>query len=67
MITITVNEKKHSFSHPITLLEVLNQLDSVQNGIAIAINNTIIQKRKWPETTLENNDDVLIITATQGG
>ncbi|TYB78012.1 sulfur carrier protein ThiS [Bizionia gelidisalsuginis] len=67
MVTITVNEKKHSFPQSITLFEVLTQLEISQNGIAIAINNNIIQKSKWPKTTLANTDALLIIKATQGG
>lgn len=67
MVTITVNEKKHSFPQSTTLLEVLIQLEISQNGIAIAINNTIIQKSKWSKTTLANTDALLIIKATQGG
>ena len=67
MVTITVNEKKHSFPQSTTLLEVLIQLEIPQNGIAIAINNNIIQKSKWSKTTLANTDALLIIKATQGG
>lgn len=67
MVTITVNEKKHSFPQSTTLLEVLIQLEISQNGIAIAINNNIIQKSKWSKTTLANTDALLIIKATQGG
>jgi sulfur carrier protein len=37
-----------------------------QNGIAIAINNTIIPKR-WHLHYLNETDDILIISATQGG
>lgn len=67
MVNITVNEKKHSFPQSTTLLEVLIQLEISQNGIAIAINNNIIQKSKWSKTTLANTDALLIIKATQGG
>jgi len=67
MVTITVNEKKHSFPQSTTLLEALIQLEISQNGIAIAINNNIIQKSKWSKTTLVNTDALLIIKATQGG
>jgi len=67
MVTITVNEKKHSFPQSTTLLDVLIQLEISQNGIAIAINNNIIQKSKWSKTTLANTDALLIIKATQGG
>jgi sulfur carrier protein len=38
-----------------------------QNGIAIAINNTIIPKQNWHLHYLNETDDILIISATQGG
>jgi thiamine biosynthesis protein ThiS len=42
-------------------LEILKQ-----NGIAIAINNTIIPKQNWHLHYLNETDDILIISATQG-
>ena len=38
-----------------------------QNGVAVAVNNTVIPKSLWGDKTISNNDCVLIIKATQGG
>lgn len=38
-----------------------------QNGIAVAVNNTVVPKIKWNEYLLHETDDILIISATQGG
>ncbi|MHC0443801.1 sulfur carrier protein ThiS [Flavobacterium sp. 3-218] len=38
-----------------------------QNGIAVAVNNTVVPKTKWNEYLLHETDDILIISATQGG
>lgn len=38
-----------------------------QNGIAVAINNQVIPKSLWAETSLKEKEEVLIIKATQGG
>ena len=43
------------------------ELPGKKKGIAIALNNRIIPLSVWAETILNNNDSVLIITATQGG
>ncbi len=67
MITIKINEKEHRLPETNSLQEFLEQLPIVQNGIAIAINQNIIPKDKWPTTTLADNDNILIIKATQGG
>ncbi|SHI41177.1 sulfur carrier protein ThiS [Flavobacterium terrae] len=54
-----------------TTLSVQDLLDlefpNKQNGIAFAINNSVIPKTDWATTTLSETDDILIITATQGG
>jgi sulfur carrier protein len=54
-----------------TTLSVQDLLDlefpKKQNGIAFAINNSVIPKTDWATTTLSETDDILIITATQGG
>lgn len=38
-----------------------------QNGIAVAINNTVIPKSNWNSHRIQETDDILIISATQGG
>ena len=37
------------------------------NGIAIAVNENIIPKNEWDKYILQENDNVLLIRATQGG
>ncbi len=67
MIQITVNNKNHQFSDKISIEKLLNEIKIDANGIAIAVNQEIIPKSDWQNILLKNNDDVLIITATQGG
>lgn len=38
-----------------------------QKGIAVALNNSVIPKINWQNQFLKQNDEVLIIKATQGG
>lgn len=38
-----------------------------QKGIAVAVNQCVVSKDNWSDYLLTNNDDILIITATQGG
>ena len=67
MIIVTVNREKHQFIENITLSALIAELNIVVNGIAIAINQSIIKKEDWTERIIQNNDDILIIKATQGG
>lgn len=38
-----------------------------KTGIAVAINQAVIAKQNWQQIILKNNDQILVITATQGG
>lgn len=67
MITINVNNTIHQLEVNTSIAQLLSTLKSPVNGIAVAINNTVIPKYNWTETELKDNDDILIIQATQGG
>jgi sulfur carrier protein len=36
-------------------------------GVAVALNETIIPKSKWSDTLINENDNVEIVHAVQGG
>jgi sulfur carrier protein len=67
MINIKVNNTAHQFEHNCSLKTILSELNIVVSGIAVAVNQNIITKSDWNNTILNNNDEVLIIKATQGG
>ena len=59
---------------------VSQHLDAIQNlknlidktvsdtrGMAVAVNNMVIPQNLWDQTSLTENDKVLLIKATQGG
>ena len=46
-------------------LEVKDLAD--KSGIACAVNGTVIPKQNWVNTKLTEGDEVMVITATQGG
>ncbi|MDM1378103.1 sulfur carrier protein ThiS [Myroides marinus] len=52
-------------------LSIQSMLDiyhpNTQKGIAIAVNQCVISKHSWETHILSATDDILIITATQGG
>ncbi|CAM4104278.1 sulfur carrier protein ThiS [Flavobacterium antarcticum] len=67
MITIRVNDQILETQKECNLLQVLQILQISGDGIAIAVNETIVLKSRWSSTTLAQNDTLLIIEATQGG
>ncbi|MEE4001377.1 sulfur carrier protein ThiS [Tenacibaculum sp. FZY0031] len=67
MITIKVNENPQEFPSSLTLQELVEKLQIQTNGIAIAVNSSVVKKSDWSSKLLQNNDAILIITSTQGG
>lgn len=66
---LIINHTRKTFDILPESLEALlaMELPGKKKGIAVALNNRIIPLSAWAETILNNNDSVLIITATQGG
>ena len=65
---IWVNKEQQQYSNPLTLQELLVKLDKAdKQGIAVAINNSVIPKQNWLKKIIEYNDRITIISATQGG
>ncbi|GAA4165130.1 sulfur carrier protein ThiS [Chryseobacterium ginsenosidimutans] len=66
---LTINHTRKTFDVLPETLEALMAIEAPQKqkGIAVALNNRIIPQSFWAEIILNNNDSILIITATQGG
>lgn len=62
------NQKKQFAANSLTVQALLDlEIPEKQNGIALAINNTVISKSDWNSHFIQETDDILIISATQGG
>jgi sulfur carrier protein len=64
---VFVNDKEQTLSGEPSLAYLLAKTMSNTNGIAIAVNSTVIPKTGWEKFELKENDKILIIKATQGG
>ncbi|MGQ7946288.1 sulfur carrier protein ThiS [Flavobacterium sp. WC2509] len=62
------NQTKQFATDSLTVQALLDlEIPEKQNGIALAINNTVIPKSDWNFHLIKETDDILIISATQGG
>ncbi|MBG6060343.1 sulfur carrier protein [Flavobacterium sp. CG_9.1] len=62
------NQTKQFTTDSLTVQALLDlEIPIKQNGIAIAINNFVIPKSDWNVHYIQETDDILIISATQGG
>ncbi|RTY76581.1 sulfur carrier protein ThiS [Flavobacterium sp. GSP27] len=62
------NQTKQFATDSLTVQALLDlEIPIKQNGIAVAINNSIIPKSNWNSHIIQETDNILIISATQGG
>jgi sulfur carrier protein len=65
---IFLNNNPIELTIPISIPELLKMQNiPAERGIAIAVNNTVIQKKHWDDFQLNEADKITIIKATQGG
>jgi sulfur carrier protein len=66
---LTINHQIYFFDQELSSLEelVLFKTKGQVKGIAVALNQRVIPKSQWSETKLNNQDNILLLTATQGG
>ena len=66
-ITLKVNGESHSCKSPITLPELLTQINLNPRLVAVEYNGEILHRQFWPETQLQNSDRLEIVTIVGGG
>ena len=67
-MNIYINNKLQELPHEAKIKDALSALDiTVQKGIAIAVNNNVIPHTEWESFTLQADDKMMLIRATQVG
>lgn len=65
---ITVNQQNYQVTDVCTMQHLVTDvLNTPSNGIAVAVNQSIISRNTWENHLLHPGDQVIIIKATQGG
>ena len=65
---IKVNSNNFELERSNQLITLIRQLSlEEKSGIAIAVNAEVVQKKEWNKFLLNENDEVVIIEAAQGG
>jgi sulfur carrier protein len=52
---------------PIALSDLLAEQKINLEGIAVAVNDTVIRKTEWPEYIIREGDRIEVVYARQGG
>jgi sulfur carrier protein len=65
---IFINNEKKEVPEGTTIEALVDQMKITDKaGLAVAVNQKVIPRKKWAETTLNSGDKLLLITATFGG
>lgn len=64
---IFVNDTRMECREQTTISGLLSQQGITPVNIAVAMNNTVIPRSEWDTTIIEENCNIIIIKAVQGG
>ncbi len=65
---VIVNHQNQTVSEQCSVEELVQQvLKRASAGLAVAVNQTIVPKLRWKTCFLNPGDQIVLITATQGG
>lgn len=64
---IRLNDDVIELQDGLTVAQLLGQLERLQPGTALAINQTIIPRDVWTQHSLRDGDDILLFQAIAGG
>ncbi|MGV6862011.1 MAG: sulfur carrier protein ThiS [Putridiphycobacter sp.] len=65
---LILNNELLNFENGAKLSDVLKETELFdKKGIAVAVNSTVIPKNEWSNFELNNQDKIMVITATAGG
>ena len=67
MAKIQLNGDSYEIYNGANLNELLNKLKIQKNKVAIEVNGEIVEKNKYPNLILDNNDKVEIVHFIGGG
>ena len=64
---VTINGQPKDFEAPLNLYDVLEQEDMIGMIIAVAQNGTFVPKSQYETTSINDGDDIEIVSPMQGG
>ena len=64
---LTINGKRYKYKYSFTVLSLLTYLGFKTDLIVVDYNGTILQKEFWPQTRINSNDMLEILTVAGGG
>ena len=66
-MTVTVNGLIRALNREMSIAELLQELSLPAEGIAVAVNASVIPRKSHPHTMLSDGDVIEVIRAVAGG
>ena len=66
-VVVTVNGEEQRLAAGESVADLVGRLAGGGRGTAVARNGEVVPRSRWPETVLDADDVVEILTASQGG
>ncbi len=64
---VYVNGEPREFSSPLSLAQLIAELDLPPARIAVELNRTVVRRNEWSTTDLRNDDRIEIVHFVGGG
>ncbi|MGH8890342.1 MAG: sulfur carrier protein ThiS [Acidothermaceae bacterium] len=64
---LVVNGEHREFADLARLSDIVAELTDAAQGIAVAVNATVVPRGSWTTTGLADGDEIEVLTAVQGG
>lgn len=66
-MVVYVNGEQHALPKPMTITELLDQLQIKPGRIAVAINRQVVPRSEYAQQTVQADDQIDIVQAVGGG
>tara|TARA_B100000586_G_C19981201_1_gene372061 strand:- start:343 stop:543 length:201 start_codon:yes stop_codon:yes gene_type:complete len=66
-MVVMVNGTPKEVVQELSIADLIRTLDLPKEGIAVALNGTVVLRKEQTNTTVQENDDIEIIRAVAGG
>jgi sulfur carrier protein len=66
-MNVIVNGTPVNHAEGATLSDVVDAVTTAAQGIAVALNGTVVPRSGWTKTVVSDADQVEVLTAVQGG
>lgn len=64
---ISINQNPYPLCLPMSLAQLLEQLDLTRPGVALAVNGEVIGRADWERRQLKDGDQLSLFQAIAGG